>query len=259
MRIATWNVNSLNVRLPHVLDWLRENPVEVLALQETKLVDAKFPVEALRAAGYEAIYAGQSAYNGVAVLSRLPISAVRTGLPGFEDPQQRVLACTIGPLRLVNLYVPNGQAVGSDKYAYKLAWLAQLRDYLQTELADHPQLAVVGDFNIAPEDRDVHDPAAWAGQVLCSEPERAALGALLDLGLRDSLRLLEAAGGIYSWWDYRMQAFRRKRGLRIDLILVSPALAERCVESRVDAIPRGWERPSDHAPVIAGFAPIDGA
>jgi exodeoxyribonuclease-3 len=251
MQIASWNVNSLKVRLPHVLDWLRENPVDALALQETKLTDGLFPVDALREAGYAAVFAGQSAYNGVAVLSRLPMTAVRTGLPGFEDPQQRVLACTIGPLRLINLYVPNGQSVDSDKYVYKLAWLARLRDYLQAELAEHPYLAVVGDFNIAPDDRDVHDPAAWAGQVLCSEPERAALQRLLDLGLTDSLRLHEQGGGIYSWWDYRMMAFRRKRGLRIDLILVSPALAERCVESRVDPTPRGWERPSDHAPVIA--------
>ncbi|MDY6957444.1 MAG: exodeoxyribonuclease III [Pseudomonadota bacterium] len=253
MQIASWNVNSLKVRLPQVLDWLRENPVDVLALQETKLKDENFPVEALRDASYAAVFAGQSAYNGVAVLSRSPITAVRTGLPELDDPQQRVLACTIGPLRLINLYVPNGQSVDSDKYVYKLDWLARLRDYLQAELAEHPHLAVVGDFNIAPDDRDVHDPAAWAGQVLCSEPERKALQALLDLGLTDSLRLHESAGGIYSWWDYRMMAFRRKRGLRIDLVLVSAALAALCEESRVDATPRGWERPSDHAPVIARF------
>ncbi|MDX1653978.1 MAG: exodeoxyribonuclease III [Candidatus Competibacteraceae bacterium] len=252
--IATWNVNSLKVRLPQVLDWLHRHRPDLLALQETKLEDSRFPLEPLREAGYQAVFAGQKTYNGVALLSRQPMADVITELPGLTDPQRRVLGASLGDLRVLDLYVPNGQAVGSDKYLYKLDWLARLRDFLAEELTRHPRLVVVGDFNIAPTDADVHDPAAWAGQVLCSEPERAALGRLLELGLQDTFRLFEQPKGIYSWWDYRAAGFRRNRGLRIDLILASPILAQRCRRCEVDREPRSWERPSDHAPVVAEFA-----
>ena len=253
IEIATWNVNSLNVRLPHVLDWLRDRQPDILALQETKLTDPDFPTLDIAEAGYQAVFSGQKTYNGVAILSRLPASDLVTALPGLDDPQRRVLGATIGDIRILNLYVPNGQAVGSDKYAYKLAWLDQLAQWLPAELAQHPRLVALGDFNIAPEDRDVYDPAAWSGQVLCSEPERAAFRRLLDLGLKDVFRLFPREDHIFSWWDYRAAAFRRNMGLRIDHILVSPALAAVCIACQVDKAPRGLERPSDHAPVIAEF------
>ncbi len=253
LTIATWNVNSLNVRLPQVLDWLRDQQPDILALQETKLSDADFPTLAIANAGYQTVFAGQKTNNGVAILSRLPASAIVTDLPGLHDPQRRVLGATVAGVRVLNLYVPNGQAVGSDKYAYKLAWLEKLHDWLRAEQAAHPHLVALGDFNIAPEDRDVHDPAAWTGQILCSARERAAFQRLLDLGLRDSFRLFEQEERSFSWWDYRAAAFRRNLGLRIDHILASPALAETCTACMVDKAPRRRERPSDHAPVIARF------
>ena len=253
MKLASWNVNSLNVRLPQVLQWLETAQPDVLGLQETKLVDEKFPVAAIREAGYEVAFSGQKTYNGVAVLARAPLEAVALDIPGFEDPQRRVLAATIDGLRFINLYVPNGKAVGTDKYDYKLAWLAHLREWLQDELSRHERVAVVGDFNIAPADADVHDPAEWHEQILCSTPERDALAALLALGFSDSFRCFDQPEGTFSWWDYRMNNFKRNRGLRIDLILTSPALTQALEQSTVDAAPRAWERPSDHAPVVAEF------
>ncbi|PHV07354.1 exodeoxyribonuclease III [Rugamonas rubra] len=251
MKIATWNVNSLNVRLPHVLKWLEENPVDVLCVQETKMTDDKFPAAAIEAAGYHVVFSGQKTYNGVAILSKLPIGDVVKNNPHYEDAQQRILAATIDGVRVVCAYVPNGQAVGTDKYEYKLAWLAAFHQWLSEEAALHPQLAVLGDYNIAPEDRDVHDPAAWADQVLVSVPERAALTRLLELGLQDSFRLFEQAEKSFSWWDYRALGFRLNKGLRIDHILLSKALVARCSACVIDRAPRKWEQPSDHAPVIA--------
>lgn len=253
MKLATWNVNSLRVRLPQLVEWLATERPDVVALQEIKCIDADFPVAALREAGYHAVFDGQKTYNGVAILARIPPTEVVRGIPGFTDEQRRVIAASIGPLRVVNLYCPNGQAVGSDKYAYKLDWYAALRGWLPGELASHARLAVVGDFNVAPADEDVHDPAAWAGQVLCSEPERAAFQGLLDLGLSDCFRRFDQAAGSFSWWDYRANGFRRNLGLRIDHILASEPLAESCTACRIDKRPRSWERPSDHAPVLADF------
>lgn len=254
MKIATWNVNSLRVRLPHVLQWLAAAQPDILAVQETKTVDAQFPVEELAAAGYSAVFAGQKTYNGVAILSKTPATEVVTDIPNFDDPQRRILAATVDGVRVVNLYVVNGAEVGSDKYAYKLDWLANVTAWLQQQAAAYPQLVVLGDFNIAPEDRDVHDPAAWAGQVLCSDAERAALQAIQSLGLQDTFRLFTQADKSFSWWDYRAGGFRRNHGLRIDLILASQALAERCQACVIDREPRTWEKPSDHTPVIAEFA-----
>jgi len=253
VRVATWNVNSLRVRLPHLQDWLAANPIDVLALQETKLPDPDFPRAEIEALGLHAVYSGQRTYNGVALLAKSGPADVVAGIPGFEDEQRRVIAATVAGVRVVDVYVPNGQAVGSDKYEYKLRWLAALRDYLAAELARHPQLVVLGDFNIAPEDRDVHDPKAWEGSVHVSGPERAALGALLALGLEDCFRRFEQPEKSFSWWDYRMMAFRRNAGLRIDLILASEALARKCDACHIDKAPRRLERPSDHAPVLAAF------
>jgi len=254
MKIATWNVNSLRVRLPHVLEWLKTAQPDVLALQEIKLIDALFPHEALREAGYECVVSGQPTYNGVAVLTCQPALEAVRDIPGFDDPQRRVLAVTVGDVRVINLYVVNGEAVGSEKYAYKLAWLDALAAWLKDEAARHPNLVVLGDFNIAPDDRDVHDPAKWAGKILCSDAERAALARLHALGLVDVFRQFEQEEKTFSWWDYRMNGFKRNIGLRIDLILASPSMAARCAASYVDQAPRGWERPSDHAPVVAEFA-----
>lgn len=253
MKIVTWNVNSLRVRLGHVTDWLSANPVEAIALQELKLPDDAFPGDEIAALGWHAAWFGQKTYNGVAILSRLPFEDVSTGIPGFDDPQRRVIAATINGVRVINVYVPNGQSVGSDKYDYKLQWLGRLRDYVEAELAAYPRLALVGDYNIAPEDRDVHDPAKWTGSVLVSEPERAAYRALRDTGLTDAFRLFEQPEGSFSWWDYRMNAYRRNNGLRIDLVLASRELAALCTACRVDREPRSWDRPSDHAPVLAAF------
>ena len=254
MKVASWNVNSLRARLSHVLDWIDSARPDVLGLQETKLRDENFPVEDFEARGYRCAFSGQPAYNGVALLSRLPMTDAVTDFDGSEDPQRRVLGATIGSLRVLNLYVPNGQRVGSDKYLYKLGWLAVLRRHLESELARHQRVVVLGDFNIAPEDRDVHDPVAWEGKVLCSPRERSALAAILALGFADTYRLFDQPERGYSWWDYRAAAFRRNLGLRIDLILASTTLCDECTRSTIDAAPRRRERPSDHAPIYAEFA-----
>lgn len=254
MKIATWNVNSLKVRLPHVLDWLAGAQPDALCLQETKTEDGGFPFAALEQAGYRSIHNGQKTYNGVAILTRTAAADIVRDLPDLEDPQKRIIAATVDGVRLVCAYMPNGQAVGSDKYEYKLKWLAALARWLGTELQRHPQIALLGDFNIAPEDRDVHDPVAWQGQILCSEPERDAFRKFLGLGFTDAFRLFDQPEKSFSWWDYRMMAFRRNQGLRIDHILVSPALAARCRACVIDKAPRKLERPSDHAPVVAEFA-----
>ncbi|GAB4347358.1 MAG: exodeoxyribonuclease III [Gammaproteobacteria bacterium] len=253
MKIASWNVNSLRVRLPQVLEWLNRQRPDVLALQETKTTDEQFPVAEIETAGYRVVYSGQKTYNGVAILATGELSDTVADLPGVEDPQRRLLAATCAGVRIVNVYVPNGSEVGSDKYAYKLEWLGRLTDYLQEELRQHERLVLLGDFNIAPEDRDVHDPKAWEGKVLCSEPEREAFRRLVGLGLVDTFRQFSNEGGAFSWWDYRMNGFRRNLGLRIDHILASRALSERATASIIDKEPRGWERPSDHAPVVAEF------
>jgi len=249
MKISTWNVNSLKVRLPHVLDWLVAAQPEVLCLQETKSEDANFPIDAIREAGYHAVFSGQKTYNGVAILSRSEPQEVVTGIPGFADEQKRVIAATCDGVRIVCVYIPNGQSVDSDKYQYKLSWLEALQAWLKEELVRYPKLALLGDYNIAPEDRDVYDPEGWKGNVLVSEPERAAFHGLEQLGLRDSFRLFEQPEKSYSWWDYRMMAFRRNMGLRIDHILISQAL--QCTTCSIDKEPRKLERPSDHTPVIA--------
>ena len=250
MKIATWNVNSLKVRLPHVLEWLAAHQPDVLCLQETKLEDVNFPAAEIAAAGYQVLFSGQKTYNGVAILSKTPAQDAVVAIPGFADVQKRVLAATIAGTRVINLYIPNGQSVDSDKYQYKLGWLEALTAWLAEELARHPRLAVLGDFNIAPDERDVYDPKAWEGQVLFSQPEREAFRQLTGLGLADSFRLFEQPEKSYTWWDYRMNAFRRNMGLRIDHILLSPALAETCKFCVIDKAARKQERPSDHAPVI---------
>jgi exodeoxyribonuclease-3 len=251
MRIASWNVNSLNVRMPHLEEWLKSRAPDVVALQETKLEDARFPHQVLADAGWHSVFAGQKTYNGVALLSRQPATDVCVGIGGFEDEQKRVLAATVGDVRIVDLYVVNGQAVGTDKYDYKLRWLEACTRWLQSERERHPNLVVLGDFNIAPDERDVHDPSIWnENSIHSSTGERAALRAMMTTaGLHDSFRLHSADAGQYSWWDYRMGAFRRNHGLRIDLVLVSDALRSRCRASVIDREPRTWERPSDHAPV----------
>ena len=251
MKLVTWNVNSLKVRLPQVLQWLEANPVDVLCLQETKLTDDKFPQAEIEAEGYQVVFNGQKTYNGVAILSRHAIENAQKNNPLFEDAQQRIIAATIQDIRIVCAYVPNGQALDSDKYPYKLSWLASLQEWIKQEMALHPALALLGDYNIAPEDRDVYDPAAWEGQNLVSPPERAALQTLLDLGLKDSFRLFEQADKSFSWWDYRQLGFRLNKGVRIDHILLSEQLASRCTSCVIDKTPRKWEQPSDHAPVIA--------
>jgi exodeoxyribonuclease-3 len=273
IRIAAWNVNSLKVRLPHVLRWLQDQeqkkqPIDALCLQELKLIDDKYPHQELEAAGYLSLAAGQKTYNGVAIIVRkaalAPLASDLTtsflkpvrNIPGNEDEQQRILAATIPfagmqPIRLISAYFPNGQSPDSDKFAYKLNWLTALQDWLAIELQQNSRLALLGDFNIAPADEDVHDPKAWEGQNLVSPPERSAFQQLLGLGLHDSFRMFEQAPKTYSWWDYRMMGFRRNAGLRIDHILLSEELKLRCQASVVDKEPRSWEQPSDHAPVIA--------
>lgn len=249
MKIATWNVNSLKVRLPHVLTWLAEHQPDVLCLQETKTEDANFPLSEIQQAGYQVAFCGQKTYNGIAILSKQAVTEIQQGIPGFADEQKRVLTVTIGDIRIVNVYVPNGESLVSDKYQYKLAWLNALQLWLKDELQRYPRLALLGDYNIAPEDGDVHDPAAWVGNVLVSEPERAAFKGLQQLGLRDAFRLFEQPEKSFSWWDYRMMGFRRNHGLRIDHILLSSALE--CTACHIDKAPRKLERPSDHAPVWA--------
>jgi exodeoxyribonuclease-3 len=256
MKIASWNVNSLKVRLPHLEEWAAQARPDVLGLQEIKLEDHVFPHEPIAALGFAArAVAGQKTYNGVALLAREPIADVVTAIPGFEDPQRRVVAGTVAGIRIVDLYVVNGEAIGSAKYDYKLAWLAAVRDWLADEITRHPRLVVMGDFNIAPDDRDIHDPVAWREQVLCSTPERDALAAITDLGLHDAFRLVESGGGHFSWWDYRQAAFRRNLGLRIDLVLVSDALKAQVRGAGIDRTPRAWDRPSDHAPVWVELDP----
>lgn len=253
MRIATWNVNSLRVRLPQLATWMGGDPTDIVGLQELKLTDEDFPAEDIRGLGLQAAWYGQKTYNGVALLATLPLTEVVKGIPGHDDPQKRVIAATVAGVRIINVYVPNGQSVGSDKYAYKLDWIGHLQRYVQEAMQRWERLVLMGDFNIAPEDRDVHDPAKWAGSVHVSEAERAALAGLMEIGLVDTFRLFDQPEGAYSWWDYRMGAFRRNHGLRIDLVLASRALAERCTGCRIDRAPRAWERPSDHAPVVATF------
>jgi len=238
------------VRLPHLVDWLARQRPDAVCLQETKCEDAAFPASAIEAAGYRWVHDGQKTYNGVAILARHELANVSRGIPGFADLQKRVIAADVNGVRVVCVYCPNGQAVASEKYEYKLRWFEALAGWLRTELVAAPSLALLGDFNVAPEDRDVHDPEAWRGQVLCSDAERAALRALADLGLADAFRLFEQAEKSYSWWDYRMAAFRRNLGLRIDHILLSGPLASRCRACAIDVEPRKLERPSDHAPVL---------
>jgi len=251
MKIATWNVNSLKVRLPHVLDWLKDQQPDVLCLQETKLDNDNFDPKPMEEAGYKASYNGQRTYNGVAVLSKTPGSDVVTAIPGFADEQKRVLALTINGIRVVCVYVPNGESIDSDKYQYKLKWLEALTRWLKEELKRYPRFVLLGDLNVAPEDRDVHDPKAWEGNVLVSPRERQAFRELLGLGLKDSFRLFEQPEKSFSWWDYRMMAFRRNMGLRIDHILLSEKLTAECTSCVIDKAPRKLERPSDHTPVIA--------
>ena len=251
MKLAAWNVNSLNVRLPHVIEWLKTHQPEVLCLQELKMEDAKFPLAAFDDIGYQAVFSGQKTYNGVAILSRTRPEDVSKNMPGYEDHQKRVIAATIDGVRVVCAYIPNGQTVASEKYQYKLQWLAALQGYMRETIAAYGDVALLGDYNIAPEDRDVHDPQAWEGQVLCSVPERDAFRSLLGLGLADSFRLFEQPEKSFSWWDYRMNGFKRNLGLRIDHVLLTSNLAARCRSSRIDLEPRKLERPSDHAPVIA--------
>ena len=251
MKLAAWNVNSLNVRLPHVTEWLKSHQPDVLCLQELKMEDAKFPLAAFDEIGYSAVFNGQKTYNGVAILSRTRPEDVSKDIPGYVDPQKRVIAATVGGVRIVCAYIPNGQAVGSEKYQYKLQWLAAMQAYMRDTIAAYGDVALLGDYNIAPDDRDVHDPKIWEGQVLCSVPERDAFRAFIALGLVDSFRLFEQAEKSFSWWDYRMNGFKRNLGLRIDHILLTPGLAGRCVSSIIDVDPRKQDRPSDHAPVVA--------
>lgn len=254
MKIATWNVNSMKVRLGHVRDWMASADPDVLALQEIKQVSEEFPGDEFAAARYRSLASGQKTYNGVAIIARHAPADPVTDLPGLDDPQRRVLSVTVGGLRVINLYVPNGASLESDKYQYKLRWLDALRDYLEKELERHEHVVVLGDFNIAPDDRDVYDPEKWGEDVLCSPPERAALRRILDLGFVDVFRNFVPEEKVFSWWDYRRAAFQRNAGLRIDLILANEALAGKCTTSYIDREPRTWERPSDHAPVVAEFA-----
>ena len=255
MKLVTWNVNSLTVRLPQVLAWLEANQPDVLALQETKMEDSVFPAAEIMAAGYQVVYAGQKTYNGVALLARHDLSEVEMGLPGLDDPQKRFIAATVQGVRVACAYMPNGQSLDSDKYPYKLHWLQHLQHWLQQSLAAYPRLVLLGDYNIAPEDRDVHDPAAWAGQVLVSPAERLAFQAMLDLGLHDAFRLVESGPGHYTWWDYRQFSLQRNKGLRIDHALVSTALRDWVDQCHIDKQARKAERPSDHAPLSLSLRP----
>ena len=252
MKVATWNVNSLRVRLPQVLDWLEANPVDALCLQETKVEDHAFPLAEVEAAGYRAVFAGQKTYNGVAILARTQPGEAETDIPGLDDPERRILCATVGDFRLLNLYVVNGRAVDHPMYERKLAWLSRVADYAAAEAARHARLVVLGDFNIAPADSDVHDPELWRDRILCSGPEREALARFTDAaGLADCFRMFAQEPASFSWWDYRQSGFQRNEGLRIDLILASADA--RCSACAIDRTPRGWERPSDHAPVVATF------
>ncbi len=252
-RVATWNVNSLRVRLSHVLSWLEQNPMDIIGLQETKTEDVSFPVAALNEAGYHVCFSGQKTYNGVAILCRHAPEHTVTGIPGFDDPQRRFIAADIDGIHFVNLYVPNGEHPGSEKYKYKLDWLNHVTGYLRDALAKHDRVVVVGDFNIAPEDRDVHDPEKWRDRILCSKEERAAFDTVTAAGLIDAFRRFHDGNEHFSWWDYRAAAYRRKMGLRIDHILCSESLVRTATDCWIDVAPRGWERPSDHTPVVASF------
>ena len=251
MKLATWNVNSLTVRLPQVLDWLAANPVDTLVLQETKMTDDKFPAAEIQAVGYHVHWFGQKTYNGVALLSRSEAGDVVKNIPGFADEQARVIAATVDAVRCIGVYMPNGQAPDSDKFVYKMAWLDALQAWMAEELKAHDKLVLMGDFNIAPEDRDVFDPVAWAGQIHCTPEERGPFTRLLGQGLVDAFRLFEQPPKSWSWWDYRNLAFRKNQGLRIDHILVSEALRDKVRSCAIDKLPRKNERPSDHAPVLA--------
>ena len=251
--IASWNVNSLNVRLAQVLQWLDTHGPDVLALQETKTRDENFPTHAFDEAGYQVVFSGQKTYNGVAVVSRNPVQLLHTGLPGLDDPQRRVLCALVGDICVLNLYVPNGSEVGSDKYAYKLDWLARLHDFTGELLQRYDKLILLGDFNITPADADVHNPEEWQDRIHCSQPERDALSGLFEYGLTDTFRLFEQEHHSFSWWDYRAGDFAHNRGLRIDLILASTRLSRYCADSWVDVVPRRQQRPSDHTPVVAEF------
>ncbi len=250
MKIASWNVNGIRARTEHVVNWLETIQPDVLAIQESKVVDALFPYDEYLKLGYYPLVYGQKAYNGVALLSKKEPINPTTGISGYKDPQTRVVSTIYDGITVIDIYVPNGQSVGSDKFVYKLEWLDHLTRYIEKNLKENENLVVLGDFNIAPEDRDVYDPEAWKDKVLCSKEERGALEKLLDLGLVDSFRLFQQQEASYSWWDYRAAAYRRKMGLRIDLILLSSSLAKHCVSSTIDESPRGWEKPSDHTPVI---------
>lgn len=253
MKIASWNVNSLRVRLPQVLEWLDQTKVDVLALQETKTQDPEFPQQEIEEAGYQAVFSGQKTYNGVAILAKTPPLDPITDIKNLSDPQRRILAATINDVRVINLYVVNGSEVGSEKFAYKLDWIRKVTAYIKKEMKVHNKLVVLGDFNIAPDDRDVHDPDEWKDKILCSREERQAYEKMLSLGLTDTFRQFEQEDKLFSWWDYRGGGFRRNHGLRIDLILASKALSGQCKTSNIDKIPRSWERPSDHTPVVAEF------
>ncbi len=253
MKIASWNVNSLNVRLPHVLRWLDKERPSVLGLQELKIPDEKFPLETFAEHGYHAVFNGQRTYNGVAILSTSPAQDVVKDVPGLDDTQRRVIAATVNSVRIINLYVVNGQEPGSEKFQYKRRWLEKVTAFIAAELQRHPHLVVMGDFNIAPDDRDVFDPEECRGQIHCTEEERQWLHTILELGLTDTFRAINDKPGHFSWWDYRRAAFRRNRGLRIDLILASQALMPALKDAWIDVAPRTWERPSDHAPILAEF------
>jgi len=251
MKVVTWNVNSLNVRLPHLLDYLNEHKPEILSLQETKVPDERFPTSEIEMAGYRVTFSGQKTYNGVATLSRVKATDIVTDIPGLNDPQRRFLAATIDGHRIINLYVPNGQEVDSEKYDYKFRWLTALHNYLKTELANHQKLIMLGDYNIAPADIDIYNPKRWQGKIMCSDREREMFESLLKLGLTDSVRKLYPDEPMHSWWDYRMNAFKRDWGIRIDHILTTNAI--RPISAGVAKAERGRERPSDHAPVWLEF------
>jgi len=254
VRVVTWNVNSVRSRLDRVGAWLERHEPDVVCLQETKTVDETFPAGPLEALGYSLALFGQKTYNGVAILSRLKMTGIRRGLPGDgPEDQKRLIAAEIGGVTVINVYVPNGSQVGSEKFTYKLAWLARLRDYLANSFDPQAPLVLCGDFNIAPEDRDVHDPEEWRGKVLFHPDEHAALLRLREWGMVDALRLHHTQDGLYTWWDYRAASFRRNRGLCIDHLLLTRPLAERCLEVTIDKEERGGEKPSDHAPVMATF------
>lgn len=253
MKIASWNVNSLRVRLPQVLEWLDTSQADILCLQETKTQDADFPKEEIESAGYQVVFSGQKTYNGVAILSKQPASDIITDIKNLDDPQRRILTATIDNVRVINLYVVNGSEVGSEKFDYKLEWLEKVSQFIKQEIKKHEKLVVLGDFNITPDDRDVHDPEAWKGKILCSDEERAAYQTMLDGGLKDTFRLFDQEEKAFSWWDYRGGGFRRNHGMRIDLILATEALSTICKQSIIDKTPRSWERPSDHTPVVAEF------